>query len=487
MLAYADLAGMPPATGLLVAAAAGVPAALFASSPFLQTGPVAVTALLTFGSLSSLAEPATSRYMTLAAVLAVLVGIIRLALALTRSGALGYLMSEPVVLGFTPGAAVVIAMTQLAELAGMPEPKAAPVVAAGRVLSRPGNWKPATLAVSVVVVLLLLAGRRHAPQVPTVLLVVAASIGLVAAGYATPVVGALPALAETLPSLPGLGTLGALLVPAAVIAVIGFGDVAAISRTYATTTRTHWDPNQEFLSQGIANVASGLVGGFPVGGLFSRTAVAVEAGARSPWTGAIASMVLVASLPAAGLLARLPQATLAAIVVVSVLGLLKLGPLLALRRYSRQQFAIALTTFALTLATAPAIHWALVVGIMLSIGAHLRRELLVDVPHDVVGSTLHLHPTGVLYFASAHFLLDQCRETLLDEPVDGLVIHLDRLGRVDVSGALALRELVHEAIRLDVQVELEGATETSRKIVERVLDDLPVTVRRTAIRQRTAR
>ena len=118
-LAYANLAGMPPATGLLVAALVGIPAALLASSPFLQTGPVAVTALLTFGALAPLAEPGSAEYIQLAAALALMVGVIRLIIGISNSGVLAYLMSEPVMFGFTSGAAMVIVATQVGELVGI--------------------------------------------------------------------------------------------------------------------------------------------------------------------------------------------------------------------------------------------------------------------------------------------------------------------------------------------------------------------------------
>ena len=118
-LAYAVLAGMPPAAGLAVGAVATLAAAPFVSSPYLQTGPVAITALLTFGGLAGIADPATPTYVGLAALLALLVGIVRLVIGATRAGALAYLMSQPVLAGFTPAAALVIAISQLPDMLGV--------------------------------------------------------------------------------------------------------------------------------------------------------------------------------------------------------------------------------------------------------------------------------------------------------------------------------------------------------------------------------
>lgn len=477
-LAYADLAGITPATGLVVAAAAGMVAALTASSPVLQSGPVAIASLLTLGALAPIAEPFSDRYLGLAAVLAVLVGLIRAAIGLTRSGALAYLMSEPVLLGFMPGAAVVIILTQINDLAGVEGQGGTTLAAALKVLASPGSWQIPTLVMSMVAMTALMILRRFGPRMPAVLVVVAAAILAVQINwYSGPIVGEMPPLRLSLPSVPQVAELWSLLVPAVIIAIVGFGDVAAISRSYATSGRSRWDADREFTSQGLANLASGLVGGFPVGGSFSRTAIAVGAGAQTAWTAAVAAVGVILVLPAAGLIGQLPQAALAAIIVASVLRLVDIRPMLELRGFSRQQFVIAVTTFVLTLATAPTIQWALVVGIVLSIGAHLRRELLVDVPYEVQGATLHVHPAGVLYFASAHLLVDRCSDLLVDTDTERLVVHLDRLGRVDVTGALALRDLLDDARAAGVKVDVVGATPTSRKIVQRVLSERDIEVR----------
>jgi sulfate permease, SulP family len=469
-LAYADLAGMPAGIGLLVAAVAGLAAAPFASSPYLQTGPVAITALLVLGSLAPLAAPRSDEYVALAAVLAVLVGVVRLAIGWSRSGDLAYFMSEPVVVGFTCAAAVVIVATQIPDLLGVEATGGGPLRVAARALSSVAAWRWPALLMGAACIVVLLVGRLVAERFPVVIVVVIASIAVTRFGlYPEAVVGDLPQLHPSVPALPSAEAFASLVVPALVIAVIGFGDVAAISRTYATATRTRWDADREFVAQGMANVASGLVGGFPVGGSFSRTAVAVTAGARTVWTGAIASLAVVAAIPATSLLADLPQATLAAIIVVSVLGLADPRPVLAMRRYSRQQFVIATATAVLTLALAPQIHWALVAGVVLSIGAHLRREIRIGVPHEFEGARVHLHPTGVLFFASAHRLVDQMRQIVVERRVDHLVVHLDRLGRVDVTGAIAVRDFVREAQGVGITVELVDATEPSQKILERVL------------------
>lgn len=477
-LAYAVLAGMPPAAGLVVGAVATLAAAPFVSSPYLQTGPVAITALLTFGGLAGLADPSTPRYVALAALLALLVGIVRLVIGATRAGALAYLMSQPVLAGFTPAAALVIAISQLPDMLGVVADGRGPVRTLPAVVEV-GSWDPTTIALAVLTVAVLLGTRRFHALFPSVLvavilgLVVAAAIGFEGATVGD-IPSALPRLDLTLP----WDEFPALAVPALVIALVGFAEPAAIARTYAQQTRTRWDADREFFGQGMANVASGLFGGFPAGGSFSRSAVAKDAGARTGWTGAVTGLLVLGASPFVGVFERLPSAVLAAVIFASVLSLMPPREMLQLRRWSRQQFVIALTTFVLTLALAPQIQYAILVGVGLSVGAHLRRELTVAAPSWVEGEVVHLRPLGVLYFGSAHRLEDQVTDLLSEHgDVDELVIHMDRLGRVDVTGALALRSLVEHLADVGVTARVVDLTPTSQKIVDRVLADDDTEVR----------
>ncbi len=483
-LAYAVLAGMPPATGLAVGAVATLAAAPFVSSPYLQTGPVAITALLTFGGLAGIAEPATPTYVGLAALLALLVGLVRLVIGVTRAGALAYLMSQPVLAGFTPAAALVIAISQLPAMLGVEADGRGPVRTLPAVVDV-GAWDGTTIALAALTVVVMLGTRRLHRLFPSVL--AAVILGLVVApviGFEGAVVGDIP---NALPHLDlGLpwGDLPALAVPALVIALVGFAEPAAIARTYAQQTRTRWDADREFFGQGMANVASGLFGGFPVGGSFSRSAVAKEAGARTGWTGAATGLVVLGASLVVGVFEPLPSAVLAAVIFTSVLSLLRPHEMLRLRRWSRQQFVIAVTTFVLTLALAPQIQYAILVGVVLAVGAHLRRELAVSAPSWVDGGALHLRPLGVLYFGSAHRLEDQVTDLLSDHgDVDELVVHMDRLGRVDVTGALALRSLVEHLADAGVTTRLVDLTPTSQKIIDRVLspEDAEVDHHRTAL------
>ncbi|HET8680867.1 MAG TPA: SulP family inorganic anion transporter, partial [Micromonosporaceae bacterium] len=292
-------------------------------------------------------------------------------------------------------------------------------------------------------------------------------------GYGGPTVGPIP---TGLPEL-GLGLpwsrLPALVLPALVIALIGFAEPAAIARQYAAADRHTWNPNREMVSQGLANVAAAVGGGYPVGGSFSRTALNRLAGARTRVSGALTGLVVLAFLPVAGLLSRLPLAVLGAAVVAAVLPLLAPGTLRELWAYSRPQAAVAVATFALGLALAPRIDRAVLVGIGLAVVVHLWRELRIDVPSWTDGDTLHLRPTGVLYFASAPPIEERLTRLLAERPhANRLVLHCDGLGRIDLTGALALRAVLDDARAAGLTVELVDVAPQARRIVSRVLPEL---------------
>lgn len=471
-VAYAVLAGMPPVTGLVVGAVTTLAAAPFVSSAYLQTGPVAITGLLVFGALTPLADAATPEYVGLAAVLALLVGAIRLVIGATRTGAVAYLMSQPVMAGFVPAAAIVIAVSQAPALLGVEADGRGPATIVPALLD-PGGWDLHALAIGLLVVVVMTLGRRVGSLFPHVLVAVVAGFGAaLLTGFDGDVLGRMPAMLPRLVLDLPYARAAELLVPALVIALVGFAEVAAIARTFARRTRTRWDADREFVSQGVANAAAGLVGGFPVGGSFSRSAVAHTAGARTGWTGAVTGLAMLAATPVVVLVEQLPSAVLAGVIVAAVARLMRPTELVELRRLSRQQFAVAVVTFVLTLVTAPQIQYAVLVGVLLSIGAHLRRELAIAAPSWVADDVLHVRPVGVLFFGSAHRIGDQVGDCLADNPeVDHVTVHMDRLGRVDVTGAQSLRQVLDDLHEQGTSTSVVDLSPTGAKIVQRVLSD----------------
>ncbi len=469
-LAYAEIAGMPEVHGLYAAALPPLVAAFFASSPYLQTGPVAMTALLTFGALTTLAVPGSVEYVKLAALLALVVGAVRVAIGLVRAGVVAFLMSLPVLRGFTAGAAILIAASQLPTAVGVTPPDGKLLGRAWWTLRHVADWEPQAVVLAAATVALLVVGRRiHAafPAVP--LAVVAGLVWSAGPGFEGPLVVAieegLPPLSLALPwsDLPDL------VLPGIVIALVGFAEPAAIARTYAAQDRMAWSADREFVSQGAANLAAGITAGFPVGGSFSRSAITRLTGGRSRWTGAVTGLIVLAFLPFAGVLADLPRAVLGAVVIAAVLALIDPRPMFDVARASRAQGAVAAATFAATLVLAPRIERAVIIGVGLAVVVHLWRELRLEVATSVAGDILTLRPAGVLFFGSAPSLDDTLLAALAEHPdVTQLEVDLEALGRIDYTGARALRDLAHEAAQAGLEVTVSKIPDHARRILTKV-------------------
>lgn len=471
-MAYAVLAGMPPATGLAVGGVTALAAAPFASSPVLQTGPSAIMSLLAFGSLAAMADAGTSEYVALAALLTLMVGAIKIGVGATRSGEVAFLLSEPVIAGFTSSAGIVIAASQLPKVVGVAEDGQNVAIQTVTLLARIDDWQLEALAFGVATVVIMQVATRIHPLIPGVLIAVVVGVALVRlVDIDVALVGEIPE------GFPGLqlampwGDARSLIAPALIIALIGFSPVVAVARAYDDESAEPWDADREFIGQGAANIASGLVGGFPVGGSLSRTAVNEEAGADTAWSGAVTGVATLAALPFAGVLEALPEAVLGGIIIGAVLSLMDPRPVWELRRYSRQQFVVASVTFVLTLVLAPQIQWAVLVGIVLAIGGHLRRERNLSVAHWNENGELHVRPVGVLYFASARRLEEEIRE-LADQHrgVAAIVVHLDMVGRIDITAAYSIRDLLEQARARGYDVEVADLAEPGRRIVAPVLE-----------------
>jgi len=263
-----------------------------------------------------------------------------------------------------------------------------------------------------------------------------------------------------------------LLVPGLVIALVGFAEPAAIARALAAQERQPWHAARELVGQGAANIAAGLCSTFPVGGSFSRTALAHMAGARSRWSGAIAGSIVIALLPWAHVLSALPRTVLAGIIIAAVIKLVRVHALLDMAKVSRAQAAVGASAFALTLTLAPRVDLALLIAIGLGIAVHLWREsrIAVTVTHDAATQSLTLEPIGVLYFGSAHTLYDALLSELAhDRDVTRVVIDLRRVGRIDYTGAMALYRVASDAAAAGLAISIvPGQRPQGERLLKRV-------------------
>lgn len=474
-LAYAELAGMPPFHGLYAAALPPIVAAIFASSPYLMTGPVAVTALLTFGALANMATPGSPEYVTLGAALALLVGLVRIGLGLAKAGWVAYLMSQPVLLGFVPAAALLIAASQATNGLGVDDVPdyESQVSQAAWALAHPSHWDSSALLIAGATVGVIVLGRWWHTLFPGVLLcAVVATVASGALDYDGRTVDHVPSGPPpfTLDDLPWdrMWELG---LPAVVIALVGFTEAAAISRRFAAEDRTRWDADREFVSQGAGNVTAALSGGFPCGGSFTRSSIARLSGAHTRLAGAVSGVAVLLFLPFAGLLEPLPLAVLAGIVISSVFSLLRFRALWALWRVSWVQALVGWGTFAATLLLAPRIDLAVLGGIGASLFVFVCRALRLDIDEQVEGPLLRLKPRGVLWFGTAQRLSAALGDALPQHPeVTAVEIDLSHIGRVDITGALVLSTMLAEARDSGLTAEVVNIPPRSKALTTRVLD-----------------
>lgn len=490
-MAYASLAGMPPATGLYAAIVGIVAYALLGTSSSLAVGPVAITSLLTVSGLQAITSPDDPSYATAAALLALTVGAILLLAGVLRLGFLVNFLSHPVVSGFTSAAAVTIAVSQLKDLLGVDIGRPEGVLATLRALSAElGALNGWTLAIGLGAITTLAVARRVAPRLPAALAVMATATVLTWAASLTDrgvaVLGDVPAGLPS-PKLPeGSGVRMVDLLPVAVtIAVVAFAEGVSVAKAIARRTRERIDADRELLATGAANVASGLFGGFPIAGGFSRTAVNHDAGARTP----LASLFTAGTLTAFVLLLTpalhfLPKAVLAAVVVVAVAGLIDLRDAIETFRIKRVDFASLGVTFLATLLIGVETGLAIGVGFSLllfmvrSANPHtteLGRIEGTDEYRNVdrwptcrSDRVLVLRVDAPLFFANTKALEDRLATLLADRPaVRAVVLDASGIGDLDSSGAHALRALDADLAEAGVSLHLATVRGPVRDVMAR--------------------
>jgi len=387
-VAYAGLAGMPLVTGLYAAFLPALFAVLFSSSTRLSVGPSALTSVLVGASLVGMAQPGSAQWVALAAWLALIAGAVQLGLGAVGAAWVLNLVSSPVLAGFTQAAALLIMASQVPALIGLQD-------TLSTLLHSPAIDSQA-LAYGAASVLAMLLGKRYAPRLPMVLIVIAASAAASKwTGYSAhgAVIGTLPSGLPDFfwPGLPGWESLGALLVPALVIALVSSLEMAASAKIESQRDGKRWDAGQDLVGQGVGKIVAAFSGSFPTSTSFSRSAIVLYAGARTGWaTVASTGVVLLVLLFLTPALSDVPRAVLAAVVVTAVAGLFKPRTLPRLWRIDRIEAVTALVTFGVTLLTSPRIYWGVLAGVLMGLAHFLYLRL-----HPRI-IEVGLHPDGSL-------------------------------------------------------------------------------------------
>lgn len=381
-LAYAKLAGLPPQIGLYAALLPALVAALFGSCGQLSTGPVALTSLLVGTSILPLAGNDPARLLDLALLLALLSGLMQLALGALRMGWLLNLLSVPVLMGFVNAAALIICLTQIPPLFGLALTQGGRLLLDfGHMLAADTRLHPPTVAFGLGALGALMMLKSLLPRLPSVPLVVATSTALSAiVGFESgggAVVGAIPSGLPHL-SLPPLspGTLIALLPAAFVVAMVSFMEAASSAQLISGRTRQPWKRDQELIGQGLAKIVAAFCSAMPVSASFSRSALNFASNARTGLSSVVTTaVVLLVLLYFTPLMWHLPQAVLAAVILQAVAGLIDFKALARAWRASRDDGAAAAVTFSATLFFAPSIQNGIFTGLILSLALMVYRGM----------------------------------------------------------------------------------------------------------------
>jgi high affinity sulfate transporter 1 len=349
-MGYAEAAGLPPETGLYATIVPLLAYALVGPSRILVLGPDSALAPIIAAAVLPLAAGDSARAVALAGLLALMMGAVLLVGGLLRIGFITDLLSKPIRIGYLNGIALVVIAGQLPKLFGFSVEGTSFVDDVTGFVDgiADGAVNATACAIGIGSLMVIVVMRLMRIRVPGVVVVVVGAVVLTAVfGWQdeVPVVGALPRGLPA-PALGGLGwsDVGTLVAPALGIALIAFADTGILSRTFAARHGTSVDGNQEMVAIGAANVAGGLLGGFPVSASASRTPVAEAAGARTQLTGVVGAVLIVAFiLVAPGLTDYLPSSALAAIVISAAAGLLDLRSLLWLARVDPVEAALSVT------------------------------------------------------------------------------------------------------------------------------------------------
>jgi SulP family sulfate permease len=496
-MAYAQLAGLPVVMGLYASFIPVIIGALWGSSHHLQTGPVAMTSLLTATVLMPLATPETGHYIALAGLLAVMIGLIRLIIGISRLTVLANFLSKPVIDGFVHAGVLVIASSQVSKLFGLKMVSGSWYLGdLWDLLSRLGeaNWTVLMLGAASIILLLLF--KRFLPKLPGALLVVVLStlvvflFGLNDPERVTASVGVVGHIPAGLPKpafvLLDWNVVLQMLPGALVITFIGFMEMCGVAKAVAAKSRQTLDLNQEIIGQGLAAVSSGFTGGYSVSGSLSRTALNYASGAKSGlsalFTGSIVALFL---LFLSGSIYCLPKATLGAIIIVAVVKLLDFKRLFGYWKISRLEGFTALFTFAATLLFAPQLQNGILVGAALSIiiflfqtmkpniallGRHedgtYRTHTLYDLEIDPKMPIVRFD--GRLFFANTSYFEDVVLDACGNYPdADFIAIDCQGINAIDASGVEMLDDMVSKLRESNVELLFVRMKFPVRKMLER--------------------
>lgn len=479
VMAYSILAGLPPVYGLYAAFLGTAVAALWGSSRHLSTGPAALVSFLVLTALVPLAKAESTEFIALAIILALMIGVIQLAMGIFKLGFIMNFISHSVIAGFTTAAALIIAATQIPSLFGFAVEKHEFVfLNIYEIIKELPNTNVYTLAIGLTgIVLIIITKRKMSKSFPAALVVIVIGILL---SYLlnfeaknVAVIGAIDANLR-LPSIPPISSnkIFTLLPSALIISIIGFLEGYAISKAITLKSKQKIDVNQELIGQGLGNIASSIFKGFPVAGSFSRTAVNYSAGAVTGFSSVFVSLfVLVTILFLTPLLYYLPKAILSAIVISALVDLIEFSKFRETFNLSGTDGIVISATFLFSFILKP--DDAIFIGIVLSLVLFLRKTIVADVVELVFemneerfqpitfGNEMKLFPNIVIlridmsiFFANVNKIVEQIEDLVQHkgDELEHIAINFSGVNYVDVSGCETLNDYFEELWQRDIKI-----------------------------------
>ncbi|MGD2137901.1 MAG: SulP family inorganic anion transporter [Gammaproteobacteria bacterium] len=461
-VAFATIAGLPPEYGLYTAMVTPVIAALFGSSHHLVSGPTTAISIVVFSAVSHHAEPGTAEFVAQVLTLTFLAGVYQLAFGLARLGALVNFVSHTVVIGFTAGAAILIATSQIKHILGVHVPKGESFLHTWvDIFNAAGSINYYLMAIALTTLLTAILVRRYAPRVPNLLagMVAGSVLAYFLAHYTGDIqlVGELPARLPPLSSpVFSFETIRMLAPEAFAVALLGLIEAVSISRAVATKSSQRINADQEFIGQGLSNIVGSFFSSYAGSGSFTRSGINYEAGARTPLSAIFAAAILlVILLLIAPLTAYLPVAAMGGVILLVAYNLIDFHHIKNILTLSKSESSILLITFFATLFLE--LEFAIYIGVLLSLVFFLAKTSTPRIPTLTVDNA----PTRKLinirakplkqcpqlkiirvdmsiYFGSINHIQNRISHIMDNERIYHILIVANGVNFIDLAGAEGL-------------------------------------------------
>ncbi|MGV6817923.1 MAG: SulP family inorganic anion transporter [Thiotrichales bacterium] len=464
-VAFATIAGLPPEYGLYTAMVTPIIAALFGSSFHLVSGPTTAISIVVFSAISNYADPGTPEFVTLALTLTFLAGVYQLAFGLARLGTLVNFVSHTVVIGFTAGAAILIATSQMKHVLGLEIPKGESFFHTWiDIFKWAGDINFYLVAIALVTLVTALLSKKLFPKLPNLLFgMIAGSLVALAFKGQTDSIKLVGEIPRHLPPLSSpefsFETIRTLAPEAFAVALLGLIEAVSISRAIATKSNQRIDANQEFIGQGMSNMVGSFFSSYAGSGSFTRSGINYEAGAKTPMSAIFAAIILaLIVMLVAPLAAFLPVAAMGGVILLVAYNLIDFHHITQILTRNGSETAILLTTFFATLFLE--LEFAIYIGVLLSLVFFLARTSTPHIPTlsldepDENGkrSLVELQKKPVpqcpqlkiiridmsIYFGSINHIQERIRQIVDNEKIYHILIDGSGINFIDLAGMEAL-------------------------------------------------